>query len=144
MPGKVDQHLGPHGVSPHLVLIANWGRQLAGAVPPWPVSPPPQGQSPKIRKGSAVKTERDTAITVTNRITQCLPSAGHALGLLQGLVSQGEHNYFVLSPSPTNSVRQKNDVTSPGIDQPPVCCVILWLSPMLSDQRVQLTESRLK
>ena len=104
MPWKVYQHLGPHGVSSHLVLIANWRRQLAGAVPAWPASPPPLGSSPKIRKGSSVNTERDTAMTVTNKITQRLPAAGRSLGLLQGLVSQGEHSCFVLSPSPTNRV----------------------------------------
>ena len=46
--------------------------------------------------------------------------------------------FCLVSQSHKQSVRQKNDVTSPGIDQPPVCCVILWLSPMLSDQRAQL------
>lgn len=141
--GKSISNCGPHGVSPSGPHKQTGGGSLQALCPPWPVSPPPQGQSPKIHK-VCCETERDTAITVTNKITQCLlcwPCPGTPSGVWW---PQGEHNYFVLSPSPTNSVRQKNDVTSPGIDQPPVCCVILWLSPMLSDQRVQLTESRLK
>ena len=103
MPGKVGQRLGPHGISSHLVLRAHWRRQLAGAGPPWPASPPPQGQSPKIGKGSSVSIERDTAIRITNKITR-LPAAGRALGLRLGSRSQRELSCRVWSPSPTNRV----------------------------------------
>ena len=137
MPGKVDQRLGPQRVSSHLVLRAHWRRQLAGAGPPWPASPPPQGQSPKIGKGSSVNIERDTAISVTNKITR-LPTAGHTLGLRLGSRSQRAQLSRLVSQSHKQSVRQKNDVTSPGIDQPPVWPCLLWLSPMVSDQRAQL------